>query len=153
MRVPIALTAALLVGCAGLGEPGTPRSIPPISREDTTLVQYASGLHIKGRVENTKSTIGALVDYFNARTDDWRSPGGFTPPVAMATLTIVINDGTHRVLGLSCGGFSTARSSMAHALGDGSSFLVRSGTHAELHELLNLIGDRALTAQFASCKA
>ena len=142
------LTAGLVAGCAS--SPAPSGAIAPIDKKSVSRVEVSLRLH---RVSiRSAEKIDALVDYFNARTGNWRAPGDSLPPEARASIVILESYGTHRVLGVGCDFFSTARSTQAHALREADSFRVRSMTPADLQQLVQLVDDRGFTALFSDCK-
>jgi hypothetical protein len=142
------LTAGFVAGCAAPSAPAG--SIDPVDRKSVSRVEVSLRFH---RVSvRSAGKIDALVDYFNARTGNWRAPGDSPPPAARASLVLLEPDGDHRVLGVGCDFFSTASSTRAHALREADSFRVRPMAAADLGELLQLVDERAFSALFSDCK-
>jgi hypothetical protein len=142
------LIAGLIAGCAGSPPPA--RSIDAVERSKVNRVEIALRFHRESVRDATK--LDALVRYFNARTGNWSAPGAEPPPATRASLIFLEADGTHRVMGLGCGFFSTARSTQAHSLRDAESYRVRPMTAADLGELLKTADNAGLNALFTDCK-
>jgi hypothetical protein len=141
------LAAGLIAGCA---TSPAPQAIDPLDASRVNRVEVSLRFHRDSIRDAGK--IDALARYFNARTGNWKAPGAEAPPAARASLIFLEADGTHRVLGLGCGFFSTARSTQAHSLRDLESYRVRSMTAAELGELLKIVASPGLEALFADCR-
>jgi hypothetical protein len=142
------LTAGFIAGCAS--SPAPPGAIAPVDKKSVSRVEVSLRLH---RLSiRSAEKVDALVDYFNARTGNWKAPGDSPPPAALASVLILETGGAHRVLGVGCDFFSTARSAQAHALREADSFRVRSMTAADLQQLVQLVDDRGFAALFSDCK-
>jgi hypothetical protein len=141
-------TAGFIAGCTS--SPAPPGAIAPVDKKSVSRVEASLQFH---RVSmRSAEKVDALVDYFNARTGNWKALGDSPPPAARASVVILESEGTHRVLEVGCDFFSTARSTQAHALREADSFRVRSMTAADLQQLVQLVDDRGFTALFSDCK-
>jgi hypothetical protein len=144
---PNLLIAGLIAGC---GTSPAPQAIDPLDASRVNRVEVSLRFHRDSIRDAGK--IASLVHYFNARTGNWKAPGAEAPPATRASLIFLEADGTHRVLGLGCGFFSTARSTQAHSLRDAESYRVRSMSAAQLEELLKIVASPGLDALFTDCR-
>jgi hypothetical protein len=148
IRFFMLLAVALVAACTSL--PAPTGSIEAIDRRNVTRVEVALRFHRESIRDEKK--IDAVVGYFNARTGNWSPPGDKAPPPTLASLIFLEAGGAHRVLGLGCGFFSTARSTQAHEARDTATYRVRPMSAADLDQLLKMIDNAGLNTLFADCK-